>query len=372
MKIVLAPDKYKGALKSIQVANAMEKGIRKVLPDAKIVKLTVSDGGEGLADAILACRKGWKIVLRTTGPENKEVTSSYAFLEDMTAVIELAESAGLVLAKNPNPAKTTTYGTGEMILDALDRNAKEIWLGLGGSATNDAGCGIASCLGVKYFDKFGRRFVPTGDTLVKIAAIDTSEIDERIRNIKIICLTDVDNPLYGPNGAARIYARQKGADDAMIDLLDENLEHYAKILQDSFGFDANFAKAGAAGGTPVSMKAFFHASVRNGVLFLLEECGFGQVIKDADLILTGEGRFDHQSLQGKAVSGIMRKAFEAGVSVYVLAGSVEKNLLLYKPKEIAGLIQVTPDDMNIGEAIKNSETLIEASAENLMIKLIKK
>lgn len=318
-KVVLVPDSFKGTLSSAQVCAAMAAGVRAVFPAVEIVSVPVADGGEGSVDAFLAALGGEKVSLRVTGPEGAPLDSFYGLLPDGTAVVEMAAAAGLpqVLGEK-DPEKTTTYGVGELLRHAAHNGARRAVMCLGGSATNDGGCGAAAACGVRFLNGAGEAYVPVGGTLKDIAAVDLSALDEAVRALPMTTMCDIDNPLCGPSGAAAVFGPQKGADAAMVARLDAGLAHLAEIVQRDLGADVrDLPGAGAAGGMGAGMAAFFGSALRPGIETVLDTVGFDALVQGADLILTGEGKLDGQSLRGKVVSGVARRAGDVPVAAVV-------------------------------------------------------
>lgn len=319
-KIVIASDSFKGTLTSIEVADSVEKGIRAVFPDCEVVKLSVADGGEGTLDAICAKRRHTLVPVVVSDPLGRSMTASYAVLDDATAVIEMSRASGLTLLrpKERNPLKTSTYGTGEMIVDALSKGCRKFLIGIGGSATNDAGIGMLSALGYRFLDETGNVLPFTGETLNRVASIDSSNADPYLKECCFTVACDVDSPLYGPSGAAYVFGPQKGASSEMIAVLDDGLKNFAEVA----GHDAGFPGAGAAGGIGYALKSFLGARMVRGIDLILDAVDFDSAVQGADLVITGEGRYDEQTKSGKAVFGVMSRAQMCGVPVMVIAGSV--------------------------------------------------
>lgn len=354
-KIVVIPDSFKGCLSSYEVANIIKTTLNHLFPTAEILGIQVSDGGEGLVESYLAVLGGKKIALTTKGPYLEPIESYYGLLDGHVAVIEMAASAGLPLVKNQkNPSLTSTYGVGALIIDAINHGAKKIILGLGGSSTNDMGMGMASCLGVKFYNQNHELFLPVGKTLGDIADIKTDEINPQLANVEFITLCDVKNPLYGPTGAAYVFARQKGADDEMIKLLDENMRKLAFLLKEKFRFEANFEQAGAAGGMTVSTKLFLNSQIKSGITSFLEMINFAKLIKDADYIITGEGKLDWQSLNGKVIDGISRYADQYQIPLYAIVGQIDNLSLSYYPRGLTKVIELVKYSSSIEDAINNA------------------
>ena len=324
-KVILIPDSFKGTISSREVCDIMEREILKLKPDTQTVKIPVADGGEGSVDCFLEAVGGEKKYLKVRGVFGEETECCYGVLADgQTAVVEMAQCAGLPQAEGRlNPEKATTYGVGQLILAAAQSGVKRVIVGLGGSATNDAGCGAAAAVGVKFLGKDGEAFVPAGGTLKEIEGVDLSGIDESLKKVEIVAMCDIDNPMYGKSGAAYVFAPQKGADEAMVQRLDDGLWHLCKILQRDLGVDySKLPGGGAAGAMGTGMAAFFSAKLQMGIDTVLEAVNFSQHLKDADMVFTGEGKIDAQSIRGKVVVGVARKAKLAGVPVTAVVGDI--------------------------------------------------
>lgn len=327
-KFLIAPDSFKGTASASEICEIGKTAISKIIPDAKFSLLPIADGGEGTADCFLCCLGGEKITLQVTGPHFSPVQASYAIVNADTAIIEIASAAGLPMAgENNNPAESTTYGVGELICDAVDRGMKKIILALGGSCTNDAACGLASALGVEFSDRDGNEFIPVGSTLGRIFSIDLSHAKEKLYGVDVVAMCDIDNPLYGENGAAYVFAPQKGADEVCVKLLDDNLVTFSKTIERAIGISVSSVPgAGAAGGAGAGAVVFLGATLQKGIDTVLDLCGFDKLAKEADLVITGEGRIDGQTAGGKAISGIALRAKKLGVPVAVIAGDIGDNI----------------------------------------------
>jgi glycerate kinase len=324
-KIVLIPDSFKETMSSIEICNIMKQSILSHFPECETVSIPVADGGEGSVDCFLNAMGGERVAVKVSGPFFNQVDSFYGLVDGgKTAVIEMAACAGLPLAEgNKNPMLTTTFGVGQLIGAAAARGCKKIILALGGSCTNDGGCGAAAALGVKFSDKNGKEFVPTGGSLKDIVQVDTSLSDQLLKGIEIICMCDIDNPLYGETGAAFIFAPQKGADAGMVKLLDEGLKNLAAVIKTCLGADPGaIPGGGAAGGMGAGMAALLGANLRMGIQTVLDLVGFDTIIKDADMLFTGEGKIDTQSLRGKVVIGVARRAQSHKVPVTAVVGDI--------------------------------------------------
>ncbi len=333
-KILLIPDSFKGTMSSSQICTLMKKAIGEIFPQADAVSIPVADGGEGSVDAFLEAVGGVKKTVQVKNPFFEEMKSFYGILNctefnsEKTAIIEMAACAGLPLALGRfNPAETTTYGVGQLIEDALKNGCKKIIIGLGGSATNDGGCGAAAALGVCFFDKDGKSFVPVGGTLKDIKGIDISGLNPLLKETELTTMYDIDNPLYGRTGAAYIYAPQKGADEAMVKELDEGLKHLAEVVRQDLGVDiASLPGAGAAGGMGYGTIAFLGSKLKPGIETVLDTVQFDKQLEDADCVFTGEGKLDSQSLLGKVVVGVARRAKKKKVPVIAVVGDAESGV----------------------------------------------
>lgn len=369
MKIILAPDSFKGNLTSLQVATAFEKGIKRVLPKANCIKVPMADGGEGTVQSLVDATGGRFIRKRVTGPTGKPVSARYGMLADgETAVIEMAEASGLPLVsgKQMNPLKTTTYGTGELVLDAARRGAKKIIIGLGGSATNDGGAGMAQALGVRFINKNGNEITEfgAGGMLDKIVSIDMKDISPLLNKIKIIVACDVNNPLCGKSGASNVFGPQKGATPAMVKTLDANLKHLGQIIKRDLKKNVvNLKGAGAAGGLGAGLVAFTKARMKSGIDIVLDATNFAQHIKGADLVITGEGGVDSQTAFGKTPSGVAKAARKQRVSTIAIGGGISNDAHAVFAHGIDGLESAYAREMPLDEALANSRMYIANAAE---------
>lgn len=332
-KIVIAFDSFKGSLTSTQAAEAAAKGIREALPQCQVVCLPVSDGGEGILDALLQAIGGQYISCPAHDPLMHPLTVPYGISADkQTAIIEMAAASGLTLVspQERNPLHTTTYGTGEQIRHALSQGCRHVLLGLGGSATNDAGLGMLQALGYVFKDKNGQEIGPMqGEWLEKIASIDTSNVPQEVREAQFTAACDVNNPFLGLSGAAHVFAPQKGAGPADVAKLEKGMSHIAELIRQSTGTDISaMPGAGAAGGMGGALAAFLHASLKPGIQLLLNTLHFAEMIQDASLIITGEGKADRQTLMGKVPAGILHEALQQEIPVWLLAGAVDDKPML--------------------------------------------
>jgi len=327
-RILLIPDSFKSTMTSFEVCGLMADAIRHHYPKADIVSVPVADGGEGSVDAFLLAVGGQRIEAIVQGPFGEEMTSFFGSLPDGTAVIEMAACAGLPLALGRlAPELATTYGVGQLMVDAAQHGASRLIVGLGGSCTNDGGCGAAAAAGIKFIDRLGWPFVPTGQTLVDIARIDVGGLLPLFRDVSIVGMCDIDNPMFGPNGAAHIFGPQKGADPAMVEKLDTGLRHLARQIKHDLGIDVDTVPGGgAAGAMGAGLVAFFGASLQPGIEAVLDAVDFTELSKGADLVLTGEGKFDSQSLRGKVVIGVARRAQASGIPVVAVVGDIGEGI----------------------------------------------
>lgn len=354
MKIIAALDSFKGSLTSLEAGEACAAGIRSVLPSAEVRVVPVADGGEGTVEALTAALKGRFQECVVRGPLGEPVTAVYGISADgKTAVMEMSQASGLTLVpeKERNPLRTSTYGTGEMIVDAFRRGCRHIIMGIGGSATVDGGTGMMSALGVRFLDAQGRELEGCGGNLDRIMSIDASGLYEALHGCRFSVACDVSNPLTGENGAARIFGPQKGASPSMVEDLEKGMCNYARVLNTYAGRDvASLSGAGAAGGLGAAMTAFLGASLLPGSQLMLDAIGFDRIIAGADLIITGEGRLDGQTLMGKTPFGILRAANKHNIPVIAVGGSVENRDVLLN-SGFAGVYSVTPEGMSIEEAM---------------------
>ena len=323
--ILLVPDSFKGSLSSRQVCEIMERQLAGYFPSVPIVALPVADGGEGSVEAFLAAAGGQRVTKTVTGPFGQPVEAFYGILPDSrTAVVEMAACAGLPLAEGKLVLEwATSYGVGERILAAKAAGCAKVILGLGGSCTNDGGAGAAAALGAVFHREDGTSFVPTGGTLQEIASLDCAPLAEALAGVELVAMCDIDNPLFGQEGAAWVFAPQKGADDAMVARLDKGLRHLGEVSCRCLGKDlSQLPGAGAAGGLGFGMAAFCGAKLQMGIDVVLDTLGFEERLQQASLVFTGEGRIDSQSARGKVVAGVARRAKQAGVPVVALVGEI--------------------------------------------------
>jgi glycerate 2-kinase len=364
MRVVVAPDKFEGSLRAGQAAEAIEAGLRRARPDAEVVRLPLGDGGAGTLDAIVEA--GFeRVPVQATGPTGEPVAAAIA-VDGARAFVEMAEASGLKRLPGGRraPLAATTYGTGELVAAALDRGARELVLGIGGSATTDGGAGMAAALGARLLDRAGVDLPLGGAALLQLARVDVSGLDRRLADARVTVASDVDNPLVGPEGAAHVFGPQKGAGPDEVLLLDSALRRYARVLADDLGVQvADTPGAGAAGGLGAGAIAFLGAELRPGIDLVLQLVGFERALDGADLVVTGEGRLDAQSLRGKAPVGVARAAAAHGVPVVALAGAVEvatRELRAAGFEEAHALLELEPDpERSMAEAAGLLERLAE-------------
>ena len=366
---ILVPDSFKGTLSAIEVCNIMKSSIKNLYKDANIISVPVADGGEGTVDAFLYALGGEKKSVWVSDAFNEQkILAHYAMLKDDIAVIEMAACAGLPLVKNRlEPDKTTTFGVGELIIDAINSGAKKIILGFGGSATNDGGCGMAAALGVKFKDEQDQEFIPTGGTLSQIYKIDMNNIYSKIEDVEFISMCDVDNPLCGKLGASAVFAPQKGADEDMVKSLDEGLAHLAKIIKRDLHIEVKDIKgAGAAGGLGAGSIAFLQSKLTKGIDVILDTINFDELVSKADIVFTGEGKFDSQSLHGKVVMGVANRSQKYKTPVIVVTGAIGENIQEAYNKGITAIFSINKEPMEFSKsALKSKENMI-LTMENIL------
>ena len=374
MRIVVAPDSYKGSVSALQVANAMESGILRVFPNAQVIKMPIADGGEGTVAAMVAATGGRIIDETVTGPLGEPVEAFWGVLGNgNTAVIEMAAASGLPLVPigQRDPRITTTYGTGELIKAALNMGIRSIIIGIGGSATNDGGAGMAQSLGAKFLDIKGQELPYGGSSLAKLDRIDLSGLDSRLGEVEILVACDVDNPLCGPKGASAVYGPQKGATLEMIDELNRALENYAKIAQEVTGKNIiDYPGGGAAGGLGAGLLFFTKAVLRPGVAIILEKMNFYDMVKTAQLVITGEGQTDFQTAYGKAPVGVAKLAKKYDIPVVCISGGLGNGADQVLDHGIDALMSITEQPITLEECMEKGECLI-ARATARMCRLLK-
>lgn len=369
MRIVIAPDSFKGSVSAVGTANAIERGIRHVFLDAEVIKVPIADGGEGTVEALITATGGQIIYENVVGPLGNRLEAFWGIMGDgETAVVEMAAASGLPLvpADQREPRIATTYGTGELIKAVLDRGLRKIIIGIGGSATNDGGSGMAQALGVSLLDASGQELPYGGAALANLDRVDISGIDMRLMDTRIMAACDVDNPLCGPRGATAVYGPQKGASPEMIAQLDDALRHFSAKVQEATGRDvAEYPGAGAAGGLGAGLLSFTNTKLRPGVEIVLEATNFESVVKSAQLVITGEGRTDFQTAYGKAPVGVAKLAKKYNVPVLCIAGSLGIGHEEVLKQGIDGLMSIVPGPMTLDECIECGAELIEMGTKRL-------
>lgn len=368
-KVVLIPDSFKGTMSSSEICLIMKEVILRHYPECEVVSIPVADGGEGSVDAFLEALGGKRIAVRVNGPFPGEMIDSYyGMLPGDVAVIEMAAAAALPMVEGrKDPCRTTTYGVGQLMLDALDRGAVKIILALGGSCTNDGAAGLAAACGVSFLNASGERFVPVGGTLKDVDRIDVGTMDPRFRNIPIVTMCDIDNPFYGPEGAAAVYGPQKGADGEMVAFLDENMKHLAEVIMRDLGVDVQaIPGSGAAGGMGGGVAAYFKSELQMGIETVLDTVGFDNLIENADAVYTGEGRIDGQSLRGKVVIGVARQARKKGVPTIAFVGDIGDNVAKAYDEGVSGIFSINRVAVPYKEARPRAKSDLALTVDNLL------
>lgn len=367
-KWLLMPDSFKGTMSSAEICAIMQREIRSFYPQAQIRSVPIADGGEGTVDAFLAALGGKRVSLTVKGPHWEPVESFYGLLPDGTAVIEMAAAAGLPLAgENRRVDLATTYGVGQLIRDAVCAGCKKVVVGLGGSATNDGGTGAAAALGAVFRDAKGDAFFPVGGTLDQIASVDLSGVLPELAQVDLVAMCDIRNPFYGPEGAAVVFGPQKGADRAMVQQLDRNLQHLAGVIRSCLGKEIQtLPGAGAAGGLGGGLAAFLDAKMQMGIDAVLDTLHFEQLAADADLIFTGEGKLDVQSLQGKAVIGIARRAKKLGVPVIAVVGDIGDGIEAAYQQGVSAIFSINRVAVPYEQAKARAKSDLALTMQNLM------
>jgi glycerate kinase len=370
MNIIVAPDSFKGSLTALEAADAIIQGVRDVLPDAEIVSIPLADGGEGTVEALVRATEGKIAKAKVTGPMGEPVEARFGLLgDDVTGVVEMAQAAGLFLVPpdKRNPLLATTYGVGELMLAALDAGCTQLIVGLGGSATNDGGAGMAQALGVRLLGPEGKEVGRGGAALMDLDRIDISGLDPRIPRTTIYAASDVTNPLCGPNGASAVYGPQKGASEEMVAMLDKALWHYGGVVSEQLQVEVrDLPGAGAAGGLGAGLVALAGAKIRSGPSLVLELLRFEEYLEAADLVLTGEGKIDRQIEFGKAISGVALLAEKHGVPVIALTGWLTEEDHKLAERGVAAVLPIAPGPIAEQEAMERAGELLQAGAERAM------
>lgn len=368
-KAVLIPDSFKGTVSSTRVCELMAERIEKIFPGCAVQSIPVADGGEGSVDAFLMAVGGEKVTKQVTGPWFEQCSGYYGLIDNgATAVLEMAAAAGLpMVGDHKDPRGTTTFGVGELLADAARSGAKRLVIGLGGSATNDGGCGAAAAAGVKFYNAAGESFVPVGGTLKDIERIDMSMRDPAFDKVEIVTMCDIDNPMYGETGAAYIFGPQKGADPEMVKFLDQGLRHLSEVIKRDVGVDvADMPGAGAAGAMGAGMVAFFGSRLQMGIETVLDTVEFDKAIADADIIFTGEGKIDSQSLRGKVVIGVARRAAKQDKPVIAIVGGADYDVDAAYGEGVTAIFPINrlPQDFSVLK--EHSEENLGFAVENVL------
>ncbi|MEG1824171.1 MAG: glycerate kinase [Cloacibacillus sp.] len=368
-KFLLIPDSFKGTMSSLEICGIMAGAIKKHLPEASVKAISVADGGEGSVDAFLSSMGGKKKYIKVRGPNFEEVEAFYGLIQDgSTAIIEMAACAGLPLSgANCDAMRTTTYGVGELILDAARSGCRRVIMGLGGSATNDGGCGAAAAVGVLFSDADGKSFVPVGGTLAKIARVDLSQMAPELKDLKITTMCDIDNPLYGETGAAYVFGPQKGATAQTLPLLDAGLRSFASVVKKELGADcAEMPGAGAAGGMGYGMRTLFGSELKMGIETVLDTVGFDELAKEADIVFTGEGKIDGQSLRGKVVIGVARRAKKQGTPVIAVVGDIANGIETVYNEGVSAIFSINRVAVSYQQAKPRAKDDLRLTMEDIM------
>lgn len=356
MNVLVAIDSFKGSLSSNELADAVESGIHKVSGEINVKKAPIADGGEGTIDALVGGLGGDKIEVKVKGPLFEEVIAEYGILKDNTAVIEMASASGLTLVPDQlrNPMQTTTYGVGELINDAIKRGCRDFLIGIGGSATNDAGIGMLNALGYRFFDDINHELSPTGASLINITRIDKSEVNQSLNQCRFTVACDVDNPFYGPEGAAHIYAGQKGAEEDEVLVLDQGLKNFSEVIARELAVDISLEKgAGAAGGLGGGFMAFLNAELKPGTDIIFDKIALEEKVVWADIIITGEGKLDHQTAMGKVPVGVAKLAQKHHKTVIALAGSITEDAIKLHDFGVTAMFSIIDAPMTLAEAMES-------------------
>lgn len=368
MKFVFAPDSFKGTLSSQEIIDILTEKAQQHFKDVQTQGVLIADGGEGTIAAVEQMKGGNRRYLEVTGPLGEKVNAHYLRLNEKQVLIEMATASGITLIpyREGNALYTTSYGTGEMIKDALASGADDIIISIGGSATNDGGMGMLMALGVRFLDKDGKELEPVGKNLMNIAKIDTASLNRRVKTANFIVMCDVTNPLIGPNGATYVFGPQKGANAKQLKLLESGMKNYAAKIKETLGADvANLPGGGAAGGMGAALTAFCGASLQSGIKTILDLINFENIIADADLIITGEGRIDGQSAGGKVLDGIGRYAKKRNIPVIALTGGMGDNAYLVYDCGIDSIMVTVNAPMSLDTALTHAEPLLADCADRL-------
>ncbi len=366
MKIIIAPDSFKGSLEANEICDIVEGSAKKIFGDIDVIKLPMADGGEGTVAAILPHLKGTLIKSKVKSPDFRDIEATYGIFDQDKAIMEMAEASGITLVEERNIMQMNTYGTGQMVLDAIDKGVKTIYIGLGGSATNDCGLGFASALGVKFYDCDGNEVAPIPENFQRISDIDFKSIDSRIKDIKFVIMSDVKNPLLGKSGATYVFSRQKGSTDENIESLEKGMAHVASVIKDKIGIDVSLLEgAGAAGGLGAGLLAFTEATMQSGVVTILDILEFEKQLEGTSFVVTGEGRMDNQSAFGKVPFGVGTLCKKHKVPCYAIVGSLGKEYQEMYNHGITSIMTCVDSVMELDVAIENANQLCSYAAERV-------
>jgi glycerate kinase len=366
-RIVCIPDSFKGTLSSAQIIRTITDVFKVHLPETEVIGIEVADGGEGSVDAFLSISGGEKINITVSGPRFERIDSFYGILPAKVAVIEMAACAGLPLVKDKlDPLTTSTFGVGELMISAWDKGCRKIIVGLGGSSTNDGGCGAAAALGVRFLDANGKSFIPTGGTLIDIDLIDIIDVHPLLQDTEIVTMCDIDNPMYGPQGAAYVFGPQKGANTTSILLLDEGLRHLSERIKVNLGCDVSqIPGSGAAGGMGAGMVAFFKSELRSGIETILDTAEFDKLLINCDFVITGEGKIDSQSLRGKVPIGVAKRAKIKKVPVICLVGAIGEEIEKVYDLGITAIFSINSQPVDFSVSQFRAKENLEITVANL-------
>ncbi len=366
-RIIIASDSFKGTLSSSDICDIAKNCINEIFPNCEVIQIPIADGGEGTVDCFIRTLNAKKVDIIVNDSYMNKINTYYA-IHDNTAFIEVASSSGLPQVKeNKNPSLTSTYGIGEQIYDSISKGATKIILGLGGSSTNDAGCGCACALKTKFYDKYNNEFIPTGKTLINVKRIDTTETRKLLKNIEIIAMCDVNNKMYGKDGASYVYAPQKGADKKMVKELDKGLKHLSKVIKKDLQINVSKIQgAGAAGALGAGSIAFLNASLKSGIDIVLDITGFNNYLKDCDYVITGEGKLDYQSFKGKVISGILNRCKKYNTPVIIIPGCIDLSTKNINIENVQGIYPTIKEDLPFDIIKKNAAANYKKTLINVL------
>ncbi len=360
MKILIAPDSFKGSIEAHRICDIGEQAAKKLKPDIEVIILPMADGGEDTVSAVLASLSGERVTVGVQSPDFREIDAAYGMWDNTNAIMEMAEASGITKVEKRDIWQMNTFGTGQMVLDAVSRGAKTIYMGIGGSATNDCGIGFAAALGVKFLNANGTEVSPIPKNFMQIAKIDDSGISQKIRDIKFIVMCDVSNPLLGESGATHVFGKQKGVKDEDRDRLETGMAHVAKMIEAKYGKHIiNAPGAGAAGGLGASLLAFMNATMRSGVEVVLDILNFDEALYGVDLVITGEGRMDYQSAFGKVCYGVGQRCKQKNIPCIAVVGSLGERYEEMYDHGITSIMTTVDGIMSLDYAIENAEDLCE-------------